>query len=1136
MRFKRFLVLLTLCALAGAVGAESWYDAPDTASGVTIHHDFADRFGEAVESNSLSAMASQQERCGNVNLPGVFLHPRDTGDAVLRYEDVTIPAIPGRRAFLVFRVGVRDGIPWETKAANKPNGVRFIIHVDGEEVFNEDALGSYWRGRAVDLTPWAGQQVAVELRTNAIDRHTSYDWGVFGEPMVASLPADATDVASLAPDTVGLMLAEVACTAPGDVTVSAGAVSERVSLQAGRSWIPLTFDGTDAPTLTAASGAATLTGYLAAPYESTLTYPEVAVASPLLTVGRPFNVLFATKNTGRGTHAQDTRVSIEFDGRVSLAPGQPSAQDLRRLQPNEGETLAWRECQATAPGPCVIRVGPVSQECHVFPEEQATAHAHSETPTADASPNAAVFGTVSNGRSRLTFVTDDSGDAYAIGEAWDGSAWQRAASLYPLAQLTVQDAQGRAQTARFQLDGVAADGTTLTVKAKMVGAHRESWPVRLVFDADAEARIRMQAELVGQRPCDVLAFHGPTVLAGDRAFGVEKDFAIFPGLEYLEWDEPSSSERDLAFPLSDRRVPAIHKIATPLMAVQGRGALVGLLWDAKQEWADDEPYPAARFMAPEFESGHQHIHMGLFAPSVGDYVAENTYLAKTPYELLRGGRIRLASTLVLDHEDRYPADSVVFGPHRGGLVLQAMQHWFDEYGLIKPSEQPRPWDEERALCRDAYANAVWNDDPPAWLHCAGWTPGLHVGQATPQLIDLQAGVDADTERAVMDRVSRAIDRAVREQGPHYLWTHAGCHIMLGELPYLVGYLPESMNDLRANALGRLRAKGDAPWVWHAHSEKHATLGIDGDHTLGQASAPSMICLRAARLTGDPELAAMALEAMKQMEQYEVPRGAQMWECPLYQPDILGSAQAIRAYCEAYRLTGDLAYLEQARYWAWTGLPFIYFWEMEGYPTMNHNVISVIGSTFYRHSWLGLPVVWCGLVYAYALQDFAQYDDSFPWAQVAQGITTSAMWQQYPDGTSKGCYPDSWNMVKNTPNPADINPENILVNEFRLRGQSPEIRFARIEGGDTPVLLNSAADIVATKGSLADKAIEFTVRSGRETYSLLAPVPKPATVTGVGEPVADSTALRTVPTGWLYDAELQGLVVKHTGEATCTVRW
>ena len=85
-----------------------------------------------------------------------------------------------------------------------------------------------------------------------------------------------------------------------------------------------------------------------------------------------------------------------------------------------------------------------------------------------------------------------------------------------------------------------------------------------------------------------------------------------------------------------------------------------------------------------------------------------------------------------------------------------------------------------------------------------------------------------------------------------------------------------------------------------------------------------------------------------------------------------------------------------------------------------------------------------------------------------------MWQQYTEGPSKGAYPDSWNMVKNSPNPADINPENIFVNEFRLRGISPEIRFARFQGEDKSIILNAGADIVAPRLDPGDGSIRFSL--------------------------------------------------------------
>ena len=44
---------------------------------------------------------------------------------------------------------------------------------------------------------------------------------------------------------------------------------------------------------------------------------------------------------------------------------------------------------------------------------------------------------------------------------------------------------------------------------------------------------------------------------------------------------------------------------------------------------------------------------------------------------------------------------------------------------------------------------------------------------------------------------------------------------------------------------------------------------------------------------------------------------------MHEPLILASAHMIRAYVYGYLLTDKTEYLEQARYWAWTGVPFLY---------------------------------------------------------------------------------------------------------------------------------------------------------------------------------------------------------------------
>ncbi len=1107
---------------------------------VDVRKDFARDFDASYVENSTAASASLTEKSAGVTFPGIFLHP-GSGDAVLRYEQVAIPsadALP-RIPFLLFRIGFRDGVPWNDPS--DPDGVRFSIRIDGETVFQEDHKGDGWQARAVDLSPWRGRRVAVEFRTNAIDR-SNYDWAVFAQPLLVTLPADG-DMAEVPAEVNGVALAHIQCDAPARVAVRSGDVTERVALSAGSHWVPVHFDRPVPVELVVDEGRAELASVTAGAHAPRVENVDFALSTPLIIAGEPFNALLTVRNSGLGTYTGGGRavLPIRPAGPASAltVPG-GEEQDLGTIRPGEEKTLVWRDIVAGEPGAIAVneRQVPVMPAPPELPGEHAT---NPRVRVTEGDGDAArLLAVVENGHSRVCIVGDRA-EAYGIAETWNGQEWQRLATLYPLASLVTLGAdkqQLHAEPKDLRVEA-GEDGDSLRIQFAFAeeDGRTAARAAVVLSPRDDSPSIDVNASLTADDSLQVAAFYGPVVLAGDRSFGVEKDFAIFPGLEYLEGHEPSSSTRDLAYPLSVRRVPAAHKIATPLTAVQARGGLVALMWDANQEWAPGEQHPAARFLAPAFDSGYGHIHMSIFAPSVGEYVKENAYAAERPYAMKAGDTLRLRSALVLDHASRYPADSIVRGPHKGGLALQAMAHYFDAFGLPEPSELPRPWDDVRALSRHAYHETVWNEDPPGWGHCHGWDPQLAVSFAVPMLVDIEAGVSEKAREESLRRIEAVFNRALEERGPEYFWSNVACHTLFGELPFYAGYMPEALADMRRAAEARLRERENGLWVWRPSSEKTAELGLVGDHTLSQAAYPSFILLRTARLTGDHELMNRSLEAMKQMEQYEVPRGAQTWECPLYQPDILAAAQAIRAYTEAYRLTGDAKHLDHARYWAWTGLPFLYTWEMEGYPTMRYNVISVIGSTHYTHSWLGLPVVWCGLVYAYALQDLAEFDNSFRWNQIAEGITNSAIWQQYPDGPSKGCYPDSWNMVSNRPNPADINPENLLLNAFRLRGLSPEPRYVRLESPHGPVFLNAAGDITEVDGSAEERRVAFTLagRGGIASYALLSPVPRPQTVEGAGEAAADSVALTRAESGWLYSPELGGVVIKHSGQGPVEIR-
>ena len=121
--------------------------------------------------------------------------------------------------------------------------------------------------------------------------------------------------------------------------------------------------------------------------------------------------------------------------------------------------------------------------------------------------------------------------------------------------------------------------------------------------------------------------------------------------------------------------------------------------------------------------------------------------------------------------------------------------------------------------------------------------------------------------------------------------------------------------------------------------------------------------------------------------------------PLHTPDILAAAYLVRAYTLGYEITGEPQFLEQAKYWAWTGVPFVYLVNPTDQAVGPYATIAVYGATqWVAPNWMGLPVQWCGLVYADALYRLVKYDPSGPWQQIAEGISASGVQQTWPFGS------------------------------------------------------------------------------------------------------------------------------------------
>jgi hypothetical protein len=94
----------------------------------------------------------------------------------------------------------------------------------------------------------------------------------------------------------------------------------------------------------------------------------------------------------------------------------------------------------------------------------------------------------------------------------------------------------------------------------------------------------------------------------------------------------------------------------------------------------------------------------------------------------------------------------------------------------------------------------------------------------------------------------------------------------------------------------------------------------------------------------------------------------------------------------------------------------------------YTTIAVFGATGWRAPvWMGLPVQWCGLVYADALYRF--HDDAVAgdlWRKLADGITAAGIQVSWPpsDNDRQGLLPDSFILRQQLRDGPAINPGTV----------------------------------------------------------------------------------------------------------------
>ncbi len=1111
-RIGLILIALALCGLGHAAEQRTaralWRAVP--------------AFKEATVTNCLSSDAISASQLGEVSLPAIFLHPRNRDRSLLTYPAVTLQVEPGQRAFLLSAFGIRTGFDWNDPE-RRPDGVRFYVMDGDRDLLSYHLRESKWMAAGVPLEASGGKlRLHPVLATDpGPEGNTNFDWALLGDPMVVVVDEAPVPQRTAVSGAVGILVVQLP---EGEAKVIvegldaagqpvAGAIAESLPGATGVSFAR--FDFSSHPECVAwqwrldGAGQAQAWG---GSWQPELAIEAVGLSRAVIFSGQERQARVTVRNTGPGALLPEHQARVEVAG---------AAQPLERLAPGETATLRYELPPAggqseSLPVAVTWRGGRLqstaSLRSYAWPALPAVPYSR---PTGPEVLDLGPYVLVQNPQVRWLICREAPGLG-ALVYAWTDRGWELAGSVTPWVELVLPGRGERAPGLATLTASTGAEDARLN--ATLVDESGLICRVRAILPVD-DIALRFDLTVSSRDGAQVLAVRGPAVHAGDGSTGADKGVAIFPGLEYLEGDERSSSTRDLALPHADRRVPHKFKVTVPMMMVETRtgGPVVAVAWDAKQKWDGEHLAPAACFASPDFITNRDSHLMQLLLPSVPEGLPENARQAQEPLTITPDRPWRLKQRIGV-------------GVPRPDAT--AALRWFDDWlGYPEAEAPPRSFADEMALCRHGWLVTCWDKETRKGRHCVGWSPANSPGHATLMLMDARAVATGEAKQQLLERVDLVGNQTIEQEGPGGLASGANCHIMGWEFPYHWGGLPGALAGMREQAEGIMRSQeANGGWGFYP-SEDRKSLGAPGTQTMGTCAGPAYRLAKWAAISGDPAVTAAMRKALERLREFRVPRGAQGWECPILQPDVLASAYALRAAVWAYHATGEAQYLDDARFYARTGLPFQYVWDDGEHPGMRYASIPVFGSTFFTHSWIGLPVQWCGLVYAYGLVELMRFDSDDLWRRQVEGMTVSAMHQQWPldNKDLAGSYPDSYGQWFTVRNGAYINPEDIQINALALKGLDPGLRSVAAQVGGRVVHVTAPADLrVSTEGGRL--AISLKYLPGETCYLTLAGLDAAAgtSLTANGQPLMQQPDLPHGSTGWAYEPKT-GLVVLG---ATC----
>lgn len=742
----------------------------------------------------------------------------------------------------------------------------------------------------------------------------------------------------------------------------------------------------------------------------------------------------------------------------------------------------------------------------------------------------------------------------AVGE------WKLAGWLLPLVQMAVERSDGVVirRHPGLHIDSDANVGTELAGTMQEAGQNLKITLLAIMLSNPPQVLI--DTTLSAAQSLRLVDFSAPVVLA-DRASAGEplERFAMFGGLEFLEPGWASSSDRAVGERFAQRWSPAPHKITLPVMAVEAQGLTTAVMWKPGPAAAGPAGLPTATFASPNLLDGQSNHLMKLSLPGVPDWRQENEGVARKPFPL----------------DDRPLAMSCTLHAEAGLPLAMVARRWYETFKVPPPPDRPHDDQATYNLIARNYGETMW------WADAKGWRHHWYLDERTAYIPDIAAELIAHS-------VATGNQQWVERTG-----------LQGQQIIDAAGTLTQRLMDDRYAKHLLTTMRPDGTWAFKNTPElrervrqftqsQYDSLGEDGSTSLGTCVQAALPILRYAELSGDAKCTEAGLKALESMRRFRVPRGAQVWEVHQDIPDIRAAALAVEAYQLGFRITGDRKYLEDATYWAWTGVPFVFSWEVpvnraeggiiaarereaarrvhmplsEGFEQPQRNIIPyatipVMGPTFYVINWFGVVVQWCGLEWA---EKVITLDADAPdplLRYIADGVVNSGFQQMFDRPPWVGLYPDVWDIEHNLAQGAFIYA-TLPLRCLKAQGRAPLLATTwtrvlqtatggppwHVSGWGTPPEQIPPPNHVTWSVRLA-----YPAGQANELLIVGAPKPKRVRIEDVmleeraGEnaaPATADTAVAHTTAGWRYVGEKKAISIRiispPAGEATVRIEW